>query len=365
MREPERFHSSPLRTWLPRGVLVLASIGLVLALAEIALRFTPDRPWHVRIEERVARHQFPVRPVGDKRFRLRDGLPDARGSEDESFRILFLGDSFTYGSGVENARAVFPALVTQQLQALEEEDSARRFEFFNGGIPGSLTRAWVQLYREVADRFDTQMVVVVFFLRDGAAGLGSRSKLGSIREATLELRRESFLFAHSRLLRELFDRKLRQDVSSDYLTAMEKAYLGDAQATKEWRNAQANLLVLRDAAQQRGSDFVLVIFPMLYGLDGDYPLASVITEIERFAKENDVPSFSLLPAFEGQDEAGLWVSSEDQHPNERGHAIAAEAMVGFLAPRISPAGSAPSPLPWGPQAAAEAIPTRVFQRRGE
>jgi len=41
----------------------------------------------------------------------------------------------------------------------------------------------------------------------------------------------------------------------------------------------------------------------------------------------------LVLAFEGENDFELWVSVTGRHPNERGHAIAAETIVDFLHPR--------------------------------
>ena len=339
------------RGWALRGLLALAAVGLVVLLAEIGMRWLADRPWYERLEEQLVHSKTPLLPVGTMRFRLRAELPGEEVHEGNAYRILFLGDSFTYGSGVENDRLVFPALATQRLQELKAPGSGRRFEFFNGGIPGSLTKRWLLLFGESADLFDPQMVVVVFFLRDGTRNLGSRKRISDIREAMGRLRRESVLVDHSRLLRFLSEKRIQQEVSRDYLESMRKAYRGDASDTEEWRNAQSNLLALRDAARERGSDFVLVIFPVLYGLKGEYPLDTVMAEIEQFAQANEISYLSLLPAFEGEDEVDLWISPTDQHPNEKGHAIAAEAMADFLAAKIAgatgelaPSGSRTAPL---------------------
>jgi len=58
-----------------------------------------------------------------------------------------------------------------------------------------------------------------------------------------------------------------------------------------------------------------------------------MTEKERFSQDNDIPFFSLLPVFEDESEVDLWTSSTDQHPNERGHTIAAETIIESLEPR--------------------------------
>jgi hypothetical protein len=115
---------------------------------------------------------------------------------------------------------------------------------------------------------------------------------------------------------------------------MEEAYLGDGRSTAEWQKAQSSLLLLRDIARAQGSGFVLVVFPVLYGLQDDYPLAGVMAEIEKFARSNEITVFSLLPAFQGKNGEELWVSATDQHPNERAHGIAAQAIAEFLSSRV-------------------------------
>jgi hypothetical protein len=43
---------------------------------------------------------------------------------------------------------------------------------------------------------------------------------------------------------------------------------------------------------------------------------------------------SLLSTYLGRDAPSLWVSTFNQHPNEHGHALAAESIYGFLEPII-------------------------------
>jgi hypothetical protein len=111
--------------------------------------------------------------------------------------------------------------------------------------------------------------------------------------------------------------------------------LGRPDQTQEWRLARGQLLRLRNETVERGGKFVLVIFPVLFGLSGDYPLQMVMDEISRFGNVNHIPVLSLLPAFQGEEPSMLWVSPLDQHPNERAHAIAAHAITDFLVEHIT------------------------------
>ena len=106
--------------------------------------------------------------------------------------------------------------------------------------------------------------------------------------------------------------------------------LGGAEETREWQRAQANLQYIRSESNRLGAQFFLIIFPVLFELEGDYPLATTIEEIARFAEVEQMANLSLLPAFRGRSAFDLWVSPLDQHPNKEGHAIAANAIHEFL-----------------------------------
>ena len=106
--------------------------------------------------------------------------------------------------------------------------------------------------------------------------------------------------------------------------------MGGPEETREWQHAQDNLRYIRSESNRLGAKFVLVIFPVLFGLDEDYPLDAAVQEIMRFAKAEQMTTLSLLPAFLGRSASELWVSPLDQHPNKEGHAIAANAIYEFL-----------------------------------
>ncbi len=76
---------------------------------------------------------------------------------------------------------------------------------------------------------------------------------------------------------------------------------------------------------------MLVLFPELHELDGDYPFENVHRRVREAAEGLGIPVLDLLDAFRGQDAADLWVHPTDHHPNARAHAIAASAIADFLA----------------------------------
>ena len=112
--------------------------------------------------------------VGGSHFMHRSA-PDFAPKQPDTYRIFFLGDSFTYGQGVTNESATFVKRTVARLNERRPRTSKTEYEAYNGGIPGSLTPHWVGLCDAVLDSYDPDLVVAVFFLRDGG---GTKHEMG-------------------------------------------------------------------------------------------------------------------------------------------------------------------------------------------
>jgi len=309
------------------------SLLLSLAAAEIGLRWLVGKPWYERVVDEQTGEVQHIFPVGGYRFWLRSApvdTPKAPGA----FRIYFFGDSFTYGQGLGDSSQSFVQRTVALLNERRPLPGVQKFEAFNGGMPGSLTPQWVKLSSATLKPYDPDLVVVVFFLRDGLAGVTSIAQINHIRDGMRQVAKDSFLFRHSRLYQLCVEGRRQSELSRKYLAEMHEGYLGDAPSTRQWQRAQADLLEIERQASAIGSQMALVIFPVLFELNDDYPLRDVCDEIERFCHANGIPVHSLLPAFLGQKADTLWNAPYDQHPNASGHEIAARGLYPFIEERI-------------------------------
>lgn len=323
-----------LRTFAAVTLMTLLSVCVACALVELLGRRLLPEPWWLGRDSQ--KHKpLAVKPVGDLLEVVRQPLsgPPPCGHS----RIAFLGDSFTYGFGIRDARKTFVG----RLKARLGNKRHPRLAVFNGGIPGSHTDDWVRLYDRVEPLLQPDLVLIVFFLRDGQRAASNVGQLRKIRQELQELSERDPLFRHSAVYRTVRAVLEQRRIGQKYLDVIAAGYLGSPEERQEWKRAQLDVLAIREQASRRGARVAMVVFPILYELHHAYPMRGVVQEIMTFAADHGIPAFSLLEAFMGQDGPSLWIASDDAHPNERGHALAADAMEPFVREQLRAAGRTP------------------------
>jgi lysophospholipase L1-like esterase len=314
----------PRRALAHAGLVVAGLAGAWLA-AEGVAGLLWEAPWYERLLAEQAQAQ--ERAYRTNRLGLRGpevAVPRPPGLA----RVLVLGDSFTFGLGVDAAAATFPALLERKLA--ETARPAARVEVVNAGLPGSLTGDWVALFERTGRALDPDVVLAVFFLRDGTTLHTLPDVFGEVREELGRRFATSLAWRYSFLYRRYRDFEDRRRFARAYARRFEEAYFGSPEQTAEWSRAQHNLRALRDRARASGAVFGLAVFPVLIDLDESHPFAGIQELLVRFARENDIPVHDLLPAFLGRSAPDLWVSPLDQHPNEEAHALAAASLLPFV-----------------------------------
>jgi hypothetical protein len=260
-------------------------------------------------------------PLNADGFRQRQPTQQAMAAT--TVRILFLGDSFTYGHGIRNGSDRFTDRLEARLNATGEPQS--RYHVYNAGVPGTEPSRWVSYLTKLLPGYHPQAVFAVFFLRDGTALCTSlvchKEEIGKLRKRYAG----GFFYQHFYSYRIVADWLMANAFNRYYQDLITTAYLGTPEQQAVWLREQESLRQLARICAQSGVAFHLVIFPVLMNLS-HYPFLAVEREIERFARDSGIPVFSLREAFVGRAEADLWVGRGDQHPNELAHRIAADAL---------------------------------------
>lgn len=312
--------------------LPLFGILLGLLIGELIARSTYTKPWYVRLVEQAAVNENWMDGVQLNRFGLRDRDYPAL-KPPNTRRVLLLGDSFTFGYGLADDNAVSARLLERELNA---DAGGAHVEVMNGGIVASMTQDWVALLEKVSAPFQPDVILVVFFLRDATSTTTMGTYFLPIRREIVRRNGRSHLYRYSYLYRSFKDRIDRRTISQRYTREINDSYTGDSTETSEWRLAQSNLRKIVAMGADIRARVGLVVFPVLADLNANYPFRPAMDAVIAFGEREKIPTLSLLPAFMGRDGPDLWLAPFDQHPNAKGHKIAADAMLPFLRTLLTP-----------------------------
>jgi len=248
---------------------------------------------------------------------------------EEVTRILFHGDSFTFGSRVPRGEDRFSDLLEARLnEQAKGGGGGGRYHIYNAGVRSSNPRHWVKTFDTLLGAYRPDYVFAIFFLRSGT-DLQTSLIFHQDILSRIEVKYDGLLYRFSRVYRYFAERMILREFSEYYQRELSRAYLDEEASRNQWQVEKEHLKTLHEKCREAGISFHLIIFPLLYSLE-DYPFYAVEEEIVRFAREEGIPVYSLTPGFIGKQAHTLWIAENDQHPNEEGHRVAADTLYPYL-----------------------------------
>ncbi len=252
----------------------------------------------------------------------RDARPFRTTTRHGQRRILFAGDSFTFGHGVRNVEDRFSDKIAARL----EQARPGEFVVSNVALPGLDLRKLcdAQLPEWIRDRVDVDVLVYTFVLND----IENFDERTAVHYSDIErMKPRFFLFRETYFFNLLYFRLLqfsRPEVRGYY------SYLQESYESQAWERLERKLDELHELCTEHGIDLRIVIFPFLHNLEGDYPFHTAHRQLVHFFRERGIRHLDLEGVLRPHVSEGLTVNRYDAHPNERAHAIAAEAIEQHL-----------------------------------
>ena len=231
------------------------------------------------------------------------------------FRVLAVGDSFTFGSGVQQ-EDTWP----QQLERLLRAERDNHIEVINAGFAtGSHHVAgYVDWIRSDGADFHPDVLIIGLCLND----IGEIPMLGY---PVLEPK-QPWLGGASEILNTIQKTLLMNEVKQKKLDgSLVLKYF-----PKPWEDAKDGMRKIKKICADRGMRLIVAVFPMVTQLNEYYPLDGVHEIVGAFLAEEKIESVDLLPNFLGHEESDLWVHPTDQHPNREGQALIAGGIRDYL-----------------------------------
>ena len=273
----------------------------------------------------------PRRSIVEERPKSRMKEPDFRppgfrlGNKRDAFRILVIGDSFSWGDGVYWWDA-YPHRLESRLNAVSRGE---RFEVINWSRPGWNTVRQLRSLEGRMDELDPDLVILAFVLNDPEPV--ERSRLEQMLQAA-EGRQpppglNAWLFGHSRLYALVWTRFENSRTHRELGAFYRSLFAGE-----HWEACRRALKRLRNLTRKRGRPLVLMIFPVFDSpMDDRYPYADLHARVREQGDALRVPVLDLFEVFAGMDTARLAVVPfTNAHPSEIAHRITADAMVDYL-----------------------------------
>ena len=251
----------------------------------------------------------------------RDGSIEAIGEKpDGVLRIVFLGDSVTFGEGVHDS----DTFVERVGRGLSTRLS-RPIEVYNFGVGGHNTSDARWVWQRYARHLDPDLVVYTFVLNDAEPRLfrleqtsGQPTRFPRSIEArwTEWTSQPEGWWTGSRLARLAW--KLQAGWKLDRKTLGYYREL-NASYSPHWHACREQL----EALQQIEPTPLVVVFPMLFDLAA-HPFRPVHLAITDACSQTEIIDlWETLAGRAGNNTPELWVHPTDTHPNEIAHKFAA------------------------------------------
>jgi lysophospholipase L1-like esterase len=309
-----------LRSLIVRIALRLLLAAIVSALMLVAAEFAL-RSWfrHVASSGNARDYfaQAHAPRISTNSLGYRDREPAAKDSN--RYRIAVIGDSFTWGQGIE---------APERFSNLIESSLGPRYEVLNCGIPGHDMPQHLEVLDQVLP-LHPDFVLLQLYINDFETAQMERPQPRPLISDTA-----ANGWGRSSVLYDLANRQWAQLQQMTGLTESYVHYLDRNLRDPNAPNAQIAFGMLRqfvEKAKEAGIGVGLVLFPMTDAMGphgSHYPVGFIHDRVRQIAADEHVPYLDLLPVFSTyKDPKTLWVSPFDAHPNALANRRAAQEIL--------------------------------------
>lgn len=240
-------------------------------------------------------------------------------------RIAFVGDSFTYGWGIDDPRNRMSDLI----QVRFDHVRPRTVQVMNVAWNAWDTQEELKWIRRMIDEYSIDEVVLCYLPND----IEQRLPIARVYDPSQPPRSALFRTSSSFLLDYFYHRLIVPRVSrvASYFDLVAEGY-ADASV---WEAHRHDLEGIISVCRQAEVDLRVVLLPFLRTRGEKYDPKVIHGQVAALFERHHVPVVDLLPTVRGHDPDELVVSRADHHPNERANALFAEAVwKSFYEPSI-------------------------------
>lgn len=231
-------------------------------------------------------------------------------------RVAFVGDSFTYGWGVNNQEDLFTSIIQRRF----DEATPGAIEVMNVAWPNWDTDRHIEAVRTIISEYDVDEVVLGYLPNDIITVLPIMEEmdLRGLPEQYVLNTQVSFLidYFYHRLVPGHFS------AVQNYCDLIWDGYRDPA----VWGRQQEQLDELVSLCHERGVTLRIALLPFLRTRGERFDAPELHRQLTEFFRSRDLEIVNLLPVIAGYSPAELIVNTVDPHPNEFAHRLFADAI---------------------------------------
>lgn len=250
------------------------------------------------------------------------------GKADQSFRILIIGDSLTFGYGVDDFENVYPRILQKNL---DNAYGKNKFEVITLAKGGYSTIDELKVLKSVGINLSPDLIILSYFTND-AEGPDSRVGFEKMffHHYLLPYEAGSLFYTHS-FVYYFLESRTKNLIRSLNIGKSNEDYVSHLYSDSNpfFKDHKQYLVDFIASGKSRKIPVILMNIPTLTDFE-EYPFYFVNDYIENTARLNNTQYLDLLPYLTEYDSNTLTVSFMDGHMNELGNNITANAIFSFL-----------------------------------
>jgi lysophospholipase L1-like esterase len=299
-------------------LLLLMGTIAPLAIVELTLRIAQDNKTEPKpLTDRPQVHYLPE----NANIKLLDHEHNPQKAEG-TFRIVVVGDSFTYAGKVQ-----YGDCFSKRLERLFNlNDIPEKLEVQKVGVPGYNTKQEAHLIKKYLKDYNPDLVILEITLNDAEIKPYQDSNKRIIK--AWQDKENSFAYKNIKTY-QWIAKKLHAISNNRHL----KNYYLDLFKNPETLTPFTEAIItIKNLSDEFNVPVVAVTFPLLsFDLDDRYPFHNTHETIKTILAENNLRHLDLLTAFHGLNHFRMEaIPAIDGHPNEIAHRIAASTIYRWL-----------------------------------
>ncbi len=364
--------------------LICLSLVTCIVFTEVALRvIVPEHRSKGRLYQFEWNRDFHKSPMMPNVEVIHQGIPlktNSFGLKDKEYlveksgnvyRILLFGDSFTFGQMLPN-NYTLPKQIERKLNDVSEDS----IEVINFGVCGLNTFQEMMFYSQFGQKFNPDMVVLVwctgdnalngyrladldYFLEyqtirrinkrtDGSVVLGHAVVEGKNKSVQVNAKIEKKDSLQSKMYRFFRKELERFYIVNVFGGRIRNLFFKLGLNISVWEqeaffdtNREGFKLCFNSIKEMdrlcryTGRRFVVIIYPRMQLLNKDYYNERLYKKVEKFCNENDIICLNMFDSFRGRNQGKLRVALNDCHPSKLANDIASDTVAHFIEPFIT------------------------------